>query len=136
MIKQAYQAILDEVADSPEYIRDQYTQGKLAEAIHTLDQEAGLDKFYGKKLPDPIQTVFNTVKRAEDEVPIGQDFAINKETLGNIPLSFWEDVLGEDIAKEISVDGNVNVDTLRSILPTLPADLLSIVQKQLGSYRA
>lgn len=134
-IKLAYQAMIDECADIPVYIRDQYTQTKFAEAIHELDKEAGLDKFYGNKLPDPIQTVFNTEKRAEDEVPIGRDFTVSKETLGNIPLQFWEDALGKDITKEISTDGsNVDVDVLQNILGTLPAELIPVIQSQLGSY--
>jgi hypothetical protein len=136
VIKQTYQKIADECSNTSPYIRDRYTQIKLASAIHELDKEAGLDKFYGKKLPDPIQTVFNTEKRAEDEVSVGQDFAMDKQTLGNIPLTFWQDVLGEDIAKEVSTpEGGVNIDMLQQILPTLPADLTPIIQSQLGAYK-
>lgn len=123
---------LDGVA--PEF-KDEEIQIDLVKAIHKLDKEAGLEKLYGKKLPDPIQTVFNTEKRAEDTVEIGTGFLTDKDRLSSVPLSFWEDVLGEDVVSEISQDNEtVDPNMLMQILPTLPNDLKAIVQRQLTAY--
>jgi len=119
---------------APEF-KDSDIQVSLVKAIHTLDKEAGLEKLYGDKLPDPIQTVFNTEKRAEDSVEIGTGFLADKGKLSAVPLSFWEDVLGKDVVAEISPDNEtVDLDMLMQILPTLPDDLKAIVQKQLAAY--
>ena len=119
-----------------EYIQDRYTQIKLAQTIHDLDKRAELTKFYGTKLPDPLQTVFNTTKTAGSQVPIGTGFSIDRDKLATIPLSFWSDVLGPDVVREISPDGqNVDVGQLSVILGTMPAEILATVQKQLSAYK-
>ena len=33
---------------------------KVSSAINTLDKEAGFVKYYGRNLPDPVETIFNT----------------------------------------------------------------------------
>lgn len=133
-LSQAYAKLASMYTNVHSHIYDRGSQVKLASAINELDQAAGLEGHYGKTLPDPIQTVFNTEKVSANQVPIGTDFAINKSTLAQLPPTFWEDVLGPDIAKEISADGSVDVEALAQILPTLPADLIPIVQKELAGY--
>ncbi len=134
-IAEAYEKLATAYTDVPEHLDDRVTQVKLAQTIHELDKEAGLTGLYGKKLPDPIQTVFNTEKLASEQTKIGS-LGIDDATLASIPLSFWEDALGPDIAKEASLDGQTADPTLlKQILPTLPADLKAVVQTQLAPYR-
>ncbi len=116
------------------FMYDRASQVKLAGAIHELDQAADLEKFYGKTLPDPIQTVFNTEKISEDQMPIGTDFAVDKEDLSAVPLSFWEDLLGPEVTKEIAPDGVLDPQVLSQVIQTLPADIKAIAQKQLSGY--
>jgi hypothetical protein len=59
---------------------------------------------------------------------------MNKELLAQLPLSFWQDTLGADIAAEIAPDGEVNVELLEQIIPTLPADLKLALETQLAAY--
>jgi hypothetical protein len=54
--------------------------------------------------------------------------------LQTLPLSFWEDTLGPDIAKEIAPSGTVDMTLLSQLLPTLPADLKSALETQLAAY--
>ncbi len=108
-------------------------QLKMASTVHALDKQAGLTHHYGKKLPTPIDTVFNTELRRKDFVKVSSALA-NKEMLGQIPLSFWEDALGPDVAKEIAPGGVVNPEMLGQIIPTLPADLKSALETQLAAY--
>jgi hypothetical protein len=123
---------LDGVA--PEF-HDRDVQVKLAGAIHELDKEAGLTPLYGKKLPDPIQTVFNSDKLAAETLELGTGMMLNKQKLATLPLSFWTDLLGESVASEISSDGEtVNPEALMQLLPTLPDDIKAVAQKQLAAY--
>lgn len=95
---------------------------KVASTIATLDQAAGLTKEYYTKLPDPMMTVFNTEKLAEESLYFGGQ---------NIPFSkflqtdsdIYAQVLGDDIVDEISTDGSIDAVKLRDVLVTLPADL-------------
>jgi len=119
---------------APEF-HDREIQTKLASAIHELDKEAGLTRLYGRKLPDPIQTVFNSEKLAEDTLELGTGMMLNKQKLAALPLTFWKDLLGDNVASEISSDGEtVNPEALMQLLPTLPDDVKAIAQKQLSSY--
>jgi len=116
------------------FMYDRASQVKLAGAIHELDQAANLVEHYGKTLPDPLQTVFNTEKISEDQMPIGTDFAVDKADLSAVPLTFWEDLLGPEITQEIAPDGVVNPEVLSQVIQTLPADIKAIAQKELSGY--
>lgn len=124
---------LDGVA--PEF-KDKDVQVKLASAIHDLDKEAGLTKYYGRKLPDPLRTVFNSEKLAENTLELGTGLMLDKQKLATLPLTFWQDLLGNDVAAEISSDGEtVNPEALMQLLPTLPNDIKAIAQQQLAAYQ-
>lgn len=114
---------------SPVYDRSSLT--KLATTIHDVDQRAGLDKLYGHKLLDPILTVFNMDKFAENTVDLaGVDVPMS--TLMSVPTETYEDIFGEDITPEISTDGELDSMKLGSILDTMPRDLKVVLRKQLG----
>ncbi len=108
-------------------------QLKLAKLVSGLDKQAGITHHYGKKLPTPIGTVFNTDLQRKDFVKVSSAL-MNKALMQQLPLSFWEDTLGADVAKEIAPNGVVNTETLEQILPTLPADLKSALETQLAAY--
>jgi len=131
----AFAKLAEAYSGTAPFITDRPTQIKLAQLVHALDKKAGLTKYYGKKLPDPIQTVFNTTKLAADMVNVG-GINFDSATLGEIPLTFWEDALGADVAKEIAPTGVVDPTLLKQLLPTLPNDLKMAVGKQLGAYAA
>jgi hypothetical protein len=127
----AYAKLAADYTNVPPFMYDHVSQVKLASAIGTLDKEAGLDKYYGKTLPDPLQTVFNTDKMRRDQVKVGTDFGVDNATFSALPLTFWEDILGPEIAKEIAPDGEIDTEVLSQVLATLPMELKAIVQKQL-----
>lgn len=135
MLHEAYAKMAELYTDVDPYIVDRPTQIKLAQLIHGLDKQAGLTKYYGKKLPDPIQTVFNTTKLASEMINIGGT-QFDTATLESLPVTFWQDALGEDVAQEIAPAGAVNGETLKQIIPTLPADLKQILARQLKAYKA
>jgi hypothetical protein len=136
VFRDAYTKLASSLDGVASEFKDRDVQVKLASAIHNLDQEAGLTKYYGRKLPDPLRTVFNSEKLAEDTLELGTGLMLNKNKLAALPLSFWSDLLGDDVAREISSDGeSVNPEALMQLLPTLPNDLKAIAQKQLAAYK-
>lgn len=104
---------------------------KVANALARLDRQAGIDHRYDKTVPDPIQTVFNTTKVAEEMVDVaGRQIALSK--LAAMPSTFWEDLVGPDMVKEITdKTGSVDITKLAQVLPTLPLDLKLVLKNQM-----
>lgn len=104
---------------------------KMAEAIGTLDEKAGLFGQYDRSLPDPISTVFNTEKIAYgDEINIG-GYMVRPQALGSLDSSFYSDLLGNDIVRDIAPHGTVEPHLASQILPTLPSDERKLVGRAL-----
>ena len=104
---------------------------KLSNAVNDLDRQAGFSKYYGKNMPDPVSTVFNTkiamqpmIELAGTNVPV--------EKLLSIPPETYGDILGSDIVEEITQDGELVPDSLTEILDTLPIDMKKSLVKELG----
>ncbi len=129
--KQAFQKLANEVRRLPAELRDRSTMIKLAETLDEMDKLAGLTKFYDKKLPDPMLTVFNTTKVAGAGVDLCGKF-ISMERLASMPASFYGDVLGDDFVNEAS-DGRGGVDAhkLAAIIETLPRDMKQLLGQQM-----
>lgn len=130
----AYEKMAGMFAGVEPFIKDRPYQLKLAMALATMDRESGVDRFYNKSIPDPIRTVFNMDKIASQTMKIGTGMLADKQFLSSLPVTFWEDVLGPDIVKEVAPNGELNVEVLEQILPTLPADIKATVQSQLAAY--
>lgn len=105
---------------------------KVACAIQELDEAAGLDNLYDTKLPDPLQTVFNTDKIASDVVSVAGK-QIPLETLLSIDPEVYQDLLGSDLAGDfISPDGQIDEEQFKIIFPTVPLDLQKVLAAQIG----
>jgi hypothetical protein len=113
-----------------EVIRDRDDLVTAADALARLDKQAGLDRMYDKQLPDPIRTVFNTEKLAEEMVNVaGREIPLSK--LAALPTTFWDDVVGPDMSKELTdAQGAVDPVKLGQVLDTLPLDLKLILKNQ------
>lgn len=131
-MQSAYTKLAQAYGATEPIITDRLYQVKLANAIHELDKEAGVTERYGKDLLDPLASVFNTDIPSKTIMKIGSAF-YDKAQLGQLPASFWEDTLGPDITQEIAPDGVVDVESLVSILNTLPDDMKAMVQSQLAN---
>ena len=104
---------------------------KVASAVQELDDNSGLSKYYGKSLPNPQETVFNSkiamgksLELAGKEVPISKLLGLSPSDYG--------DVLGDDMIEEISSDGNLSEQKLLEVLPTLPMDMKDMLVRKLG----
>jgi len=103
---------------------------KIAEAVGGLDKTFGLTKHYGRALPDPLKTVFNTKVAMGEMIDIG-GLPVPLATLVKQGPDFFSDVLGPDIVEEISADGVMDPSKVKEIFPTLPADMHKLLLKQL-----
>jgi hypothetical protein len=115
----------------PIELRDREQQIKLAEAIGEMDELSGLDCHYGKRLPDPLLTVFNTEKVAGPGVTLAGRF-VPMDRVAAYPSTFYSDVLGPDIVREAS-DGAGQLDPykLAAVLGTLPVDMQRMLSAQM-----
>lgn len=128
-MKLAYQKLADgcpagEIADRDKLI-------KVAHTLAVLDEKSGLTKFYDRKLPDAIQTVFNTTKTASSCVDLcGKLVPVSK--LAALPASFWADLGGQELADEIAPGGRVDTSKIAAVVDTLPLDLKVVLKSQVG----
>lgn len=113
------------------YLSDRDDLVKLADAIHELDGAAGLSKHYGKRLPDPMQTVFNTEKIAEDMLTIGGK-QIPMSTLLAVAPEEYTDVFGADITADFIEGGVVDSENLKAVWDSIPMDLKQALASQMG----
>jgi hypothetical protein len=120
--------------DVEPYVIDKRYQVKIAQVITELDKEAGLEEHYGKSLPDPTRTVWNTNKLSADQIDINGTM-FDKALLAELPASFWGDVVGPDMAQAIAPSGIVDPEMLEQVIPTLPTDLKSVLVTQLAPYQ-
>ena len=115
------------------FIANRELQTKLAAVLDEADRRTGFDTRYSKRFPDPILSVFNTDKTAEERVNVaGVPLAV--ERLKSIPLTFWQDALGPDIVREVAPNGELDVELLKQVLPTLPSDMNASIAPQLRAY--
>jgi|18_taG_2_1085343.scaffolds.fasta_scaffold04785_3 hypothetical protein len=104
---------------------------KLANTVSELDNLAGFGKYYGRTLPDPIATVFNTKTAMQPMLDLAGT-AVPLEKLLSVAPETYGDILGSDIVDEISKDGDILPDALTEIVDTLPIDMKKSLVKELG----
>lgn len=126
LFQTAYQKLASAFEGRGELLQDRDELIAVADAIARLDKQAGLESHYDKRLPDPIRTVFNTDKVAEETVDMaGRSIALSK--LAAMPKTWWDDVVGADISSDFAEKTG---EELRQVLDTLPLDLKLIIKNQ------
>lgn len=129
--KQRYMKMAEALNQVERICYDRNALVKLASSIYDLDVESGLSTLYGKTLLDPMYTVFNTDKRAESTLDMGgTEVPLSK--MMTVPVEYYEDVFGDDIAPEITSGGDLDPTKLATVINTMPRDLKVIFRKQLG----
>jgi len=129
--KEGYQKLANEARRMQPELRDRNVQMKLAVALEELDEMAGLDRHWGRKLPDPMATVFNTEKAAGPGVMLAGRF-VPMERMAAYPSSFYADVLGDDIVREAAdLTGQLDMQKLAAVLGTLPMDMQRVLVSQM-----
>lgn len=128
-----YAKLASEVRRMPGELRDREVQVRLATAIEALDELAGLTPQWGRRLPDPLDTVFNTTKSAGPGVTLAGRF-IPMERMAAYPASFYSDALGPDFVREATdAGGHLDVEKLAQVLGTLPVDMQRVLVSCMGA---
>lgn len=132
-LKEPYLRAAESLRSNPTALREFGARVKMASAMLAADKAAGLEAEYGKRLPDPMHAVFNhAIKLGAQMVDLGGN-AFDLMDLVAMPLSFWSDALGPEFTGQIAPGGQVNPEEIINILPTLPADLKSVLAQALHS---
>jgi hypothetical protein len=134
-IKRAYtklaEATRNKEAACQSFLNNRPDLIKLADSIMELDEAAGLTKHYDRKLPDPMLTVFNTEKIAEEMLEVaGKPVEVSR--LLAIDPDTYRNVFGEDLANEFIDGEDIDPAQLKIILPTVPLDLQQALAAQMG----
>lgn len=126
-------AKMAEMAAYPGFITDRSELIKLAEVIEELDEAAGLRPLYGQKLPNPLETVFNTEKMAAETLNLaGREVPI--ETILSVDPQVYADVFGPDVLQDLAdAAGQLDPEKVMMVLPTMPRDLLNAFLAQVGA---
>jgi hypothetical protein len=104
---------------------------KVASTVGELDTMAGFTKYYGRSMPDPVATIFNTKLAMQPMMDLAGT-AVPMEKLLAIPPETYGDILGSDIVEEITANGELMPDALSEILETLPIDMKKSLVAELG----
>jgi hypothetical protein len=131
-VKTAFLKLAEVARQNPKQLSgDRDDLVKFADTVSELDSTAGLQHLYDREIPDPLETVFNTTKIADDilelagrQVPLAELLSIDPEA--------YRDIFGEDVADEFIEDGEIIPEQLRIILPTVPYDLQKVLAAQQG----
>lgn len=109
-----------------------YSRGtlvKLAALIHDLDLRAGLEDHYDVAIPDPVSSVFNTEKLAEETIDVaGKSVPLSK--FASIPPEVWGQLLDTD-ADSVLTNGQVDTQKIAAVVPTLPRDIKIVLRRYL-----
>lgn len=130
-IKAGYEELYEKVSQFPAFIGDREELIKVACAIQELDEAADLGRFYDRMLLDPLSTVFNTEKVADEMIELAGR-QVTLEQLLQVEPDVYRDVFGPDLADEF-IDGDmIDPEQLKVILPTVPFDLQRTLAVQMG----
>ena len=127
-------AVFDKLADhvrGPDGPKTREDLLKLATALDTLDSEFEVTSQHGRKVPNPLETVFSTKTAMQNMVELaGKTFPIKK--LVEVDPGVYSDLLGEDILEEITTEGQLDEHKIVEIFKTLPQDMKALLASKLG----
>ena len=116
-------------SDSGPRTRDELL--KLADTVEFLDNKYGIEIYYGKKVPNPLETVFSTKTAMCNMMSMGgKDIPVSK--LVTIDPETYSDILGEDILEEITTDGELDESKILEIFETLPQDMKILLASKIA----
>jgi len=119
--KVAFEKLASATHKMPNVIVNRRDLVKLAVVIAELDKTAGLTKFYDRKIPDPLQTVFNTEKVAEDMCDVA-GVQVPCSALMQLPEEVWHQVDAPELAQVAQAGDPV---AFKQVFETLPLDVKS-----------
>lgn len=117
----AYDALDTALAGMPPLLNDRETLLKLAARLEDLDQVSGVAAHYGRKIFDPMKTVFNAGEKVANDG--------GAQALMQLPRDVWEQVDAPEMA-DLAERGDVA--TFMQAYETLPMDIKMVLKRQFG----
>jgi len=132
-ISHGFLKLSESLENFPAVITDREGLIKVASAVQELDNAGELEKYYGRKLLNPLETVFNTEKMAAATLDLaGRPVPI--ETILSVDPQVYADVFGPDVLQDLTdASGQLDPEKVEVVLPTMPRDLLNTFLAQLGA---
>jgi hypothetical protein len=132
-LKFGYNKLAEELKPLPKMCGSRDELIKVASVLRELDEAAGLEKFYDRSMLDPLSTVFNTDKLADDVLELAGK-QVPMQDLLSIDPEVYKDVFGEDLSGEFidPTTNEIDAEKLKTILPTVPLDLQRTLAAQMG----
>lgn len=125
----AYDTLDEALKTAGEVIYDRAQLVRLAAKLHELDKVAGLTSEYGRRIFDPMKTVFNDAhfKVASDIVDLaGKQVPV--DTLMQLPQGVWDQLDAPEMGK-LAASGDAT--TFKQAFVTLPLDIKVVLAGQL-----
>jgi len=131
-IASLYSHLADRVRSIDEHSGSRDELVKVAQVLDKLDSMANISKFYGKSLPDPMHTVFNTKIAMQEMMDLGvKQIPVSK--LLEIDPNVYGDILGSDVVPEITdASGEIDPQKMSDVFATLPKDMKEALVQKLG----
>lgn len=127
--KTAYAQLAEATTAMPGLINDRDKLVKIASTIAQIDKHAGLDKHYGKKLLDPLLTVFNTEKISEITCDVA-GLIVPISELMNLPEQIWDQVDASELG---AVAQSGDPTQFQQMFSTLPLDVKMTLREHLAN---
>jgi hypothetical protein len=122
--KVAFEKLAQATTKMPNLLVKRNDLTKLAVTIAELDERAGLKKYYDRRLPDPLLTVFNTEKIAEATCDVA-GIEVPCSVLMQLPPDVWESVDAPEMAQAVQAG---DPEQFAQIFATLPLDVKTQVR--------
>lgn len=126
--KDAYTKLAAAADKMPALVANRKDLVKMASTVAQLDKQAGLDKYYDKKILDPLLMVFNTEKLAEETCDVA-GMPVPCSTLMQLPADIWEQLGTPEIAQVAAAQDPA---AFQQIFSTLPLDVKMVLREQLA----
>lgn len=118
----AYDALDAALGQMPPVIQERETLLRLASKIAQLDEAADIQQHYGKKIFDPMKTVFNSGEKIAACANVGT------EKFMALPPEVWKQV---DVPEMADIAASGDVARFKQVYETLPMDIKMVLEKQL-----
>lgn len=112
----------------PPVIHDRPTLMKLAEKLEALDTAAGLTADYGRRIFDPMKTVFNAGEKLAMPSDLTAD-GMNVAKMMNLPPQVWDTIDVPELGKLAAAGDSM---TFKQVYETLPLDIKMVLKAQFG----
>lgn len=120
MMKTAFDQLDLALMDLPPVIYDKGVLLKLAARLEDLDERAEITEHYGRKIFDPMKTVFNGGEKIAA-------FGSEAEQMRALPPEIWEQVDAPEMAALRD-----NPEEFAKVYDTLPLDIKTVLRRQMG----